>query len=65
MKVKTHLTADDITSKFISEKERRELFFRKVNTAFARLRKDPKAWAEELAERALWDATQSDGLENE
>jgi predicted transcriptional regulator len=32
---------------------RRELFFAELNAAYARLRADPVAWEEELAERAL------------
>lgn len=31
---------------------------------YARLRTDKKAWAEELKERALWDKTLGDGLED-
>ena len=31
---------------------------------YARLRGDKKAWAEELKERALWDKTLGDGLED-
>jgi hypothetical protein len=31
---------------------------------YARLRADKKAWAEELKERALWDKTLGDGLED-
>jgi hypothetical protein len=29
---------------------------------FARLRRDPTAWAEELEERRLWESTLGDGL---
>jgi predicted DNA-binding protein len=45
------------------ERYRRELFFKEVNAAFAALRADKKAWAEEEEERATWEATLSDGLE--
>jgi hypothetical protein len=31
---------------------------------YARLRTDKKAWAEELKERALWDKSLADGLED-
>src|SRR5262245_32924489 len=41
---------------------RRKLFFDQMNAGYAELRSDPKAWAEHLAERELWDATQMDGL---
>jgi hypothetical protein len=46
------------------EAERRA-FIKGVVSDFAALRSDPKAWAEELAERQAWDATSSDGLEDE
>lgn len=32
---------------------------------FAKLRSDPVAWAEELAERQAWDVTLSDGVEKD
>ena len=38
----------------------REVFLERVNEGFAALRADPRAWAEELAERAAWDATLTD-----
>ena len=44
---------------------RREQFLREVNEGFARLKSDPDAWAEELAEREAWDATLADGLNKE
>lgn len=33
------------------------------NAIYARLRHDPEAWAEDQAERAVWEATLADGLE--
>ena len=48
----------------VEEYERR-LFWQQVNSEFAALRNDPKAWKQELEERAAWDATLSDGLEEE
>jgi hypothetical protein len=36
-----------------------------MNAGYARLRADPQAWAEELAERALWDQTLTDGVEQD
>ena len=33
------------------------------NEGYARLREDPKAWKEELAEGQLWDRALLDGLE--
>jgi predicted transcriptional regulator len=44
------------------EDYRRRRFFDELNRAFAALRKDPKQWEEELAEREAWDATLADGL---
>lgn len=42
-----------------------QFVIREMNAGYARLRADPDAWREELAERALWDATLMDGLEPE
>lgn len=36
----------------------------RTNRAYARLRKDPVAWAQELEERKLWEVALMDGLEN-
>jgi len=47
------------------ERLQREDLLRRFNEAYARLREDPKAWAEVLAERAEWDCTLMDGLEDE
>ena len=47
------------------ERYEREKFLDEANAAFARLKSDPKAWKEELAERAIWDQTLSDGLEDD
>jgi hypothetical protein len=40
-------------------------FWEECNAAWARLRADPVAWAEELEEERLWDKTLMDGLEDE
>jgi hypothetical protein len=45
------------------ESYRREQFFKELDAAYARLRADPVAWEEELAERALWEATLADGVD--
>lgn len=47
------------------ERERRRRFFDEADAAFRALRADPAAWAEERAERALWDQTLGDGLEDD
>ena len=44
---------------------RRQRFIEDANRAYAALRQDSKAWQEELEERRKWDATLSDGLEDE
>ena len=46
------------------ENYRREQFFTELNAAYARLQADPVAWKEELAERALWESTLADGLDD-
>ena len=43
----------------------RQLFLKQANESFARLRKNPKAWKQEMAERKAWDATLADGLEDD
>jgi hypothetical protein len=43
---------------------RRQRFLEEANRAYAALRNDPEAWAEELEERAAWDATLQDGLDD-
>ncbi len=45
------------------EKAQREKIFKEADKAYAALQKDPIAWQEELKERALWDATLLDGLD--
>lgn len=41
----------------------RASFLEQLNQAFAELRADPIAWQEELAERAAWEVTASDGAD--
>jgi hypothetical protein len=47
------------------EAYRRQRILEQANAAFAALRQDPAAWAQEQAERAEWDATLGDGLEDD
>lgn len=42
-----------------------EGFYRELGEAYGALQQDPEAWAEELRERAEWDATLMDGLKAE
>jgi hypothetical protein len=43
---------------------RRQRFLAGLNADFAALRKNKAAWEEELAERRVWDAALTDGLED-
>lgn len=47
------------------EQYRRRQFLEALNTAYAALRADPQAQAEETAESALWDTTLIDGLDDQ
>jgi hypothetical protein len=51
-----------ILSEAIQELRRSQLL-RETNDAYARLRQKPKAWQEEVEERAIWDNTLADGTE--
>lgn len=42
------------------EKYRQNIMLSQLNEDYAALRKDKKAWAEELKERALWEQTISE-----
>jgi 23S rRNA pseudoU1915 N3-methylase RlmH len=42
----------------------RKRFLDACNAAYARIKKDKQAWQRELKERAAWDATLADGLED-
>lgn len=44
------------------EAYRRQCVFEQANTAYAALRSNPTAWAEELEERQAWEATLADDL---
>lgn len=41
---------------------RRQVFLQKANSAFAAVRKDPKAWKDELKEREAWNTTLMDNI---
>jgi predicted transcriptional regulator len=47
------------------ERYRREKFLRDANADFAALKRNRRAWKEELKERELWEHTLSDGLVEE
>ncbi len=44
------------------EAYRRQCIFQQANAAYAALRSDPKAWAEEVAERQEWEGSLGDDL---
>ena len=46
------------------ESYRRRRLLEETNRAYAALRADKDAWAEESAERVIWDVAVSDGLED-
>ena len=45
------------------EQYRRQLVLQRANDAYAALWSQPEAWAEELEERRIWEATLADDLE--
>jgi hypothetical protein len=45
------------------EELERKLFWEQVNQEFTDLRANPTAWKQELEERAAWDTTLADGIE--
>jgi hypothetical protein len=47
------------------ENLRRQRMLEQANAAYAALRQDPALWAQEQEERAAWDETSSDGLEDD
>jgi hypothetical protein len=47
------------------EDYRRRLFLEAVNAGYAEMCRDPDTWADELAERKIWDATLMDGLDSD
>ena len=47
------------------EEYRKVQFFQQLNQAYERLQSDEEAWQEELDERALWDNTLQDDLQEE
>ncbi len=47
------------------EAYRRQCFLDGLADDFARLRANPEAWAEEQAEREVWDSALADGLGDE
>ncbi len=46
------------------EDYRRKCLLQRANAGYAALRSDPPSWAEERAERAQWESTLSDGIDD-
>jgi hypothetical protein len=55
------LTMQDLIDRLVQDQERNELLDG-MQEAFDRLRSDPDAWDDELAERAAWDGTLQDAM---
>jgi Spy/CpxP family protein refolding chaperone len=47
------------------EAYRRELLIQAMDADYAALRADSRAWAQEQTERAAWETTNADGLQDE
>ncbi len=58
----TNKTMQDVLDEAV-ELCRRRMFLTEANAAFHRLRRDTQAWEQEKRERAAWDSTLADGLE--
>ncbi len=54
----------DVLDEAIKQYEKQR-FLADCDAAYTRLREDQEAWQDELDERALWDNTLSDGLEED
>lgn len=54
----------DVLDEAIKHYEKQR-FLQECDAAYIRLREDANAWQEEIEERALWDNTLSDGLEDD
>ncbi len=58
----TNKTMQDVLDEAV-ELYRRRMFLTEANAAFHRLRHNAQAWEQEKRERAAWDSTLADGLE--
>ena len=56
------MTSEQVLDRALDLLER-ERMLNAVNDGYASLKANPDAWAEELAERELWDTTLGDGLD--
>jgi len=60
----TRLPMQEVLAQAV-EAYRRERFLTELNASFAALRENPEAYEAEMEERRAWDATLSDGLEDD
>lgn len=60
----SHETMQEVLERAIEE-YRRKRFFDELDAAYEALRRDPNEWQGVLDERAAWDQTLMDGLEDE
>ena len=58
----TNLSASAVLDEAVDAFYRR-LQLESLNRDYARLRRNPKVWAQTLKERQLWDQTNMDGIE--
>lgn len=58
------LDVSDVLDRAV-EVYRRELFLEETSRSFQVLKDDPEAWREESEERALWDESLGDGVDDE
>ena len=61
---KTGKSLGDVVDDAIRAYERK-MFFEAFNNAYAELRDDDEAWAEELEERREWERSNLDGLDED
>lgn len=59
-----HMPMQAVLDKAV-EAYRRRIFLESANESYATLRQNPSAWKDLLKERAAWDTTLADGLEDE
>jgi len=58
----TGVSREETLERLVGEAHK-HAFWDAVNAGYAALRADPQVWAEELAERRLWETTLADGLD--
>ena len=59
-----NISIQSVVHRAVAEYRRRQILT-EGNAAYAALRADPAAWADEMEERQAWEATLADGLDAE